>query len=172
MKDSTIIEFRLDSYGDDLIEVIEGLNIPALRAFIKGHIYAGNDLGLLEHLTTTISGMDKSKPPVLPTHFREYCARLMFMDSVNADCRSCQNYLVRTSKLAEELLRFPNNPNLLAALRVSDDVVIIKARIWSAQPGHVWTRDLGLLLGMSGEEFGEKMAAGAKQYETYRAGRS
>ncbi len=114
MKDSTThnptIQYRLDTYGDDLNEVLEEFDTPEFRVHIKGMIYAGQDLGLLEHITTTISATDKSQPPVLPTRFREYKARLMFMDSVNEDCHSCQNYLVRTAKLAEELLRFPHNP--------------------------------------------------------------
>ena len=171
-KDSTIhnptIEYRLDSYGDDLNEVLEDFDMPEFRVHIKSMICAGLDLGLLEHITKTISATDKSKEPVLPTRFREYRARLVFVDSVSEDGQGCQNYLVRSSELARELLRFPHNPNLQAAMSAKTDVVTIKARIWSAQPGHVWNRDLGLLLGMSGDEFHEKMMAATEQFEQMR----
>ncbi len=172
MKDSTTsnptIEYRLDSYGDDLNDCLEGFDIPEFHDHIKNAVRSGYDLGLLEHITTTLSDMNKNEPTVFPTYFKEYRARLMFMDSVDEDCHSCQNYLVRTARLAEELLRFPHNPNLLAALRASDDVVTIKARIWSTQPFDEWTRDLGLLLGMSGDEFNEKMVEATERYQQMR----
>lgn len=160
----TIIEYRLDIFGDDLEEVIAGM-APELSDAMKSCIKSGQELGFVEKLSKALNDSQQEKK-VSPTYFREYRARIVFMDSIDEDGTAKDSYLVRTSSLKVELKRFPDNPHLkeITSKESMNPIETISARIWSAQDTPDWHADLGLLLGVTGLEFENRMDSEAKAF--------
>ncbi len=170
MDNDTVIEFRLDTYGDDLDQCVKMDGLEFIADDVKKHVIAGQDIGIIEKLVDILNEDQREKhgpdyKQLRPTAFTVYRARLVFLNSANVEGRTCQNFLVRTSTLAKELKKFPNNAKLKALAESEDAEPVIRARIWASMDHEQYTENLGLLLGMTGPQFAEQMERGAKEFD-------